>query len=43
MIVKNVVVTAYAMSAEQSLRKERMSNAQAVQGPRKRRKNYNPL
>ncbi len=38
-----VVATASAMSAEQSLRKARTSNAQVVQSSRKKRKNYNPF
>lgn len=34
MIAKNVVATVSAMSAEQSLRKARVSNAQNIQSPR---------
>lgn len=43
MIVKNVVATASAMSAEQNSQKARTSNAQFVQSSRKKRKNYNPF
>ena len=43
MIVKNVVATVSAMSAEQNSQKARTSNAQVVQSSRKKRKNYNPL